>query len=65
MSGVGMFGIGGAIGPGNAANAGYHGSPGTIDLVLPVLEALRHALGDGVAVLGLVARVGRAPSARS
>src|SRR5512141_673689 len=30
MSGVGMFGIGGAIGPGNAANAGYHGSPGTI-----------------------------------
>ena len=30
MSGVGMLGIGGAIGPGNAANAGYHGSPGTI-----------------------------------
>src|SRR5512135_3737998 len=30
MSGVGMFGIGGAIGPGNAANAGYHGKPGTI-----------------------------------
>src|SRR3954470_13276957 len=30
MSGIGMFGIGGAIGPGNAANAGYHGSPGTI-----------------------------------
>ena len=30
MSGIGMFGIGGAIGPGNAANAGYHGSPGTM-----------------------------------
>src|SRR5437762_3258757 len=32
MSGIGMFGIGGAIGPGNAANAGYQGSPGTITL---------------------------------
>src|SRR6059058_829337 len=30
MSGIGTFGIGGAIGPGNAANAGYQGSPGTI-----------------------------------
>src|SRR6185312_16106752 len=30
MSGVGMLGIGGAIGPGKAANAGYHGSPGTM-----------------------------------
>src|SRR5205807_3523481 len=30
ISGIGMLGIGGAIGPGNAANAGYHGSPGTM-----------------------------------
>src|SRR4051812_24092385 len=30
ISGVGTFGIGGAVGPGNAANAGYHGRPGTI-----------------------------------
>src|SRR5438132_3159310 len=30
ISGIGMFGIGGAIGPGNAANAGYQGSPGTV-----------------------------------
>src|SRR5438132_8012333 len=30
ISGTGTFGIGGAIGPGNAANAGYQGSPGTI-----------------------------------
>lgn len=28
MRGVGMLGIGGAIAPGNAANAGYQGSPG-------------------------------------
>src|SRR5262245_48917968 len=27
MSGVGTFGMGGAIGPGNIANAGYHGMP--------------------------------------
>src|ERR1041384_5699472 len=28
-NGTGTFGVGGAIGPGNAANAGYHGRPGT------------------------------------
>src|SRR2546421_276781 len=32
MSGMGMLGMGGAIGPGNAAKAGYQGSPGTITL---------------------------------
>src|SRR5437588_12757212 len=32
MSGVGTLGIGGAIGPGKAANAGYQGRPGTITL---------------------------------
>ena len=32
MRGIGMFGIGGAIGPGKAAKAGYQGSPGTITL---------------------------------
>jgi hypothetical protein len=30
MSGVGIFGVGGAIGPGKAANVGYHGNPGTV-----------------------------------
>ena len=30
MSGIGTFGVGGAMGPGNAANAGYQGSPGTV-----------------------------------
>src|SRR5688500_7413994 len=30
MTGHGTFGVGGAIGPGNAANAGYHGMPGTL-----------------------------------
>ena len=29
MKGEGMFGVGGAIGPGKAAKAGYQGSPGT------------------------------------
>src|SRR5712691_5397864 len=32
MSGIGMFGIGGAIGPGKTTNAGYQGSPGTMTL---------------------------------
>src|SRR2546425_5227238 len=30
INGLGMLGVGGAIGPGNAANAGYHGRPGTL-----------------------------------
>src|SRR5687768_10203274 len=36
-TGHGMFGIGGATGPGNAANAGYHGMPGT--LIVAVYES--------------------------
>src|ERR1035441_2090391 len=32
MNGVGMLGVGGAMDPGNAANAGYQGSPGTVTL---------------------------------
>src|ERR671923_814759 len=39
MSGVGMFGIGGAIGPGNAANAGYQGRPGTVTWSCQFLNA--------------------------
>ena len=30
ISGVGTLGVGGVTGPGNAANAGYHGMPGTL-----------------------------------
>src|SRR5262245_16849734 len=39
ISGVGTLGIGGAIGPGNAANAGYHGRPGTVALSC---QSLKH-----------------------
>src|SRR5688572_28307689 len=39
MSGVGTLGIGGAIGPGNAANAGYQGRPGTVTIPC---QSLKH-----------------------
>jgi hypothetical protein len=32
MKGAGMLGVGGAMGAANAANDGYHGSPGTVTL---------------------------------
>src|SRR5438128_2701429 len=41
MSGMGMLGMGGALASGNAAKAGYHGSPGTI--TLPI-QSLKHLL---------------------
>src|SRR5215831_16320081 len=39
MSGIGTLGMGGAIGPGKAANAGYHGRPGTVTLSC---QSLKH-----------------------
>src|SRR5207248_2160353 len=39
ISGIGMLGIGGAIGPGNAANAGYQGRPGTVTWSCQFLNA--------------------------
>src|SRR5947207_2982192 len=39
ISGMGTLGIGGAIGPGNAANAGYQGRPGTMTLSC---QSLKH-----------------------
>src|SRR5262245_35942111 len=44
MSGVGMLGMGGAIGPGKAANAGYHGRPGTMTLSCQSLKHLETPL---------------------
>src|SRR5260370_31613656 len=40
ISGIGTLGMGGAIGPGNAANAGYQGRPGTITLSCHFLKHL-------------------------
>src|SRR5437763_12667339 len=39
ISGMGTLGIGGAIGPGNAANAGYQGRPGTVTWSCQFLNA--------------------------
>ena len=33
-NGIGMFGVGGATGDGNAAKAGYHGKPGTFTVAV-------------------------------
>src|SRR5438128_3941290 len=40
ISGIGTLGIGGAIGPGNAAKAGYQGRPGTVTWSCQFLNAL-------------------------
>ena len=54
MSGIGMFGIGGAIGPGNAANAGYQGSPGTITWSCQSLNAFETPLATASRYLALL-----------
>src|SRR5687768_8336417 len=50
-TGVGMFGMGGAIGPGNAANAGYQGRPGTVTLSAHCFQAPPTARANPVAMV--------------
>ena len=51
---MGTFGIGGAIGPGKAANAGYQGSPGTITWSCQFLNALETPLATASRCLALL-----------
>src|SRR6266404_90620 len=53
ISGIGMLGIGGAIGPGNAANAGYQGRPGTVTWSCQFLNALETPLATASRCLAI------------
>src|SRR5258705_3111776 len=53
MSGMGMLGIGGAIGPGNAAKAGYQGRPGTVTWSCQFLNALETPLATASRCLAM------------
>ena len=54
MSGIGMFGIGGAIGPGKTTKAGYQGSPGTMTLSCHFLKHCETPLATASRCLALL-----------
>src|SRR5207245_10434513 len=54
MSGIGMFGIGGAIGPGKTTKAGYQGSPGTMTMSCHFLKHCETPLATAPRCLALL-----------